>query len=133
MNLAAWWQQAALVALGGALGSFGRFAVGTWMVRLAGTGFPWGTLAVNLIGSFFAGAILVWLDGRGDAAVWWRAFVMVGVIGGFTTWSALMVEVLMLGRGSIPGWAGAYLLASLIGGLLLVWAGWRLGMALRVS
>ena len=55
-----------------------------------------------------------------------------GVIGGFTTWSALMVEVLMLGRGTTPAWAGTYVLVSLIGGLLLVWAGWRLGMALRV-
>lgn len=132
MNLVAWWQQAALVAFGGALGSFGRFAIGTWMARLAGTGFPWGTLTVNLAGSFLAGLALVWLDGRGDMAAWWRAFVMVGVIGGFTTWSALMVEVLMLGRGTTPAWAGTYVLVSLIGGLLLVWAGWRLGIALRV-
>ena len=131
MSLAPWWQQAMLVALGGALGSVGRFAVGTWMARAAGSGFPWGTLTVNLAGSFAAGLLLVWLDARGDAAQWWRVFVMVGVIGGFTTWSAFAAEAFLLGRGSAPGWAGIYVLASLVGGLLLVWAGWRLGLALR--
>ncbi len=131
MNLALWWQQALLVALGGALGSVGRFAVGTWMARMAGTGFPWGTLAVNLVGSFLAGVLLVWLEGRGESAQWWRAFVMIGVLGGFTTWSAFAAETLLLGRGPAPGWAGVYVLASLVGGLALVWAGWRLGMVFR--
>lgn len=131
MNLSLWWQQALLVAAGGALGSVGRFAVATWMVRMAGTGFPWGTLTVNLIGSFVAGLLLVWFDGRGESAQWLRAFVLIGVLGGFTTWSTFAVEALLLGRGPAPGWAGVYVMVSLVGGLLLVFAGLRLGLALR--
>lgn len=130
MSMATWWQHAALVAVGGALGSVGRFAVGTWMARLAGTGFPWGTLTVNLAGSLAAGVLFAALDGREHSA-WLRALLMVGVLGGFTTWSSFALETLMLGRGEHPAWAPAYAVASLIGGLLLVWAGWRLGIALR--
>ncbi|MCX7563876.1 fluoride efflux transporter CrcB [Xanthomonadaceae bacterium XH05] len=131
MTLVPMWQQVLLVALGGAVGSVGRFLVAAWMVRMAGSAFPWGTLAVNLVGSFLAGLLFVWLDGRGDSANWWRALLMVGVLGGFTTWSAFALEVMLLGRDATPGWAGAYVVASLVGGVLLVWAGWRTGVILR--
>lgn len=130
MSAATWWQHAALVAAGGALGSFGRFAVGTWMARLAGTGFPWGTLAVNLAGSLAAGLLFAALDGREHSA-WLRALLMVGVLGGFTTWSSFALEALMLGRGEHPAWAPTYVLVSLAGGLVLVWIGWRGGLWLR--
>ena len=64
MNL--WWQQLGLVMAGGALGAAGRFLIGGWLLRTAGPGFPWGTLTVNLLGSFAAGFLLVWLEGRGQ-------------------------------------------------------------------
>ena len=57
--IAAWWQQLGLVALGGALGASGRFIIGGWLTRAAGSGFPWGTLAVNLLGCFLAGLLLI--------------------------------------------------------------------------
>lgn len=128
---ALWWQQLGLVAAGGALGSAGRFLLSGWMTRMAGTGFPWGTLAVNLIGSLLAGFVLVWLEGRGPAGLMWRAFLMVGVLGGLTTFSALMVELYLLQRGGGPHWGGIYLGASLVGGLGLLWLGMRLADSLR--
>lgn len=126
-----WWQQIALVAAGGALGAAGRFVLSGWMTRTLGTGFPWGTLLVNLLGSLLAGFVLVWLEGRGPSALMWRAFLMVGVLGGLTTYSALMVELWLLQRGGGPHWGGVYLGASLVGGLGLLWLGMRIGDGLR--
>lgn len=131
MSGLAWWQQALVVALGGALGSVGRFAVSGWMARAAGSGFPLGTLAVNLLGSLAAGIALAWFQQRAGGSMAWRLFVMVGVLGGFTTWSALAVDTLLLGRGESPVWAATYVAASLFGGLLLVWIGWRSGLWMR--
>lgn len=129
-----WWQQVVLVAVGGALGAVGRFLISGWMTRHAGTDFPWGTLTVNLLGSFLAGFLLAWLEGRGGSALLWRAFLMVGVLGGLTTFSALMVELWLLQRGTagLP-WSGLYLAVSLVGGLALLWMGLRLADALRAS
>jgi CrcB protein len=88
-------------------------------------------LTVNLLGSLLAGFALVWLEGRGPPALLWRAFVMVGVLGGLTTWSALMVELYLLQRGSGPHWGGIYLGASLVGGMGLLWLGMRAADSLR--
>lgn len=126
-----WWQQLGLVAAGGALGSVGRFLLSGWMTRLVGTGFPWSTLVVNLLGSLLAGFVLVWLEGRGPSALLWRAFLMVGVLGGLTTYSALMVELYLLQRGTGPHWGGIYLGLSLVGGLGLLWLGMRVADTLR--
>jgi CrcB protein len=120
--------QLAVVMAGGALGAAGRFLVGQWLMRQWAAGFPWGTLAVNLAGSLAAGFLLGWLDERAPHYAFWRLFLMVGVLGGFTTYSALMVEVLLLARGPRPPLVAAYLAATLIGGLLLVWVGFRTGL-----
>lgn len=126
-----WWQQLLLVMSGGALGAAGRHLLGGWVTRHVGAGLPWGTLSVNLIGSFLAGFLLVWLDGRGPGALLWRAFLMVGVLGAFTTYSALMLEMLLLQRTGGLRQAGLYLALGLIGGLALVWAGTEAAGALR--
>lgn len=126
-----WWQQLVLVMAGGALGAAGRFWIGGWVTRHLGSGFPWGTLTVNLLGSFAAGFLLVWLEGRGPAGLLWRAFLMVGVLGALTTYSALMLELYLLQRGNVGHHGGAYLALSLVGGLGLLWLGVRIGEALR--
>ena len=126
-----WWQQLLVVGAGGALGSVGRFLTSEWLVRIAGKGFPWGTLAVNLVGSLLAGFLFAWLAGREGALAWLRLLLLVGVLGGFTTWSSFVLETLLLGRSGTAGMAWAYGSASLVGGLLLVWAGSHLGMLLR--
>lgn len=126
-----WWQQLVLVMLGGALGAAGRFWLGGAMLRQFGSGVPWGTLAANLIGSFAVGYIAVWLEGRGPSALYWRAFLIVGLLGGLTTFSALMLETLLFARTQRNDLLLAYLGGTLVAGLLLVWAGARLAEAMR--
>ena len=126
-----WWQQLMLVMLGGALGAAGRFWLGGAMLRQFGSGMPWGTLAANLIGSFAVGYIAVWLEGRGPSALYWRAFLIVGLLGGLTTFSALMLETLLFARTQRNDLLLAYLGGTLVAGLLLVWAGARLAEAMR--
>ena len=127
----AWWQQLVLVMLGGALGAAGRFWLGGALLRQFGSGVPWGTLAANLIGSFAVGYIAVWLEGRGPSALYWRAFLIVGLLGGLTTFSALMRETLLFARTQRNELLLAYLGGTLVAGLLLVWAGARLAEAMR--
>ncbi len=128
-----WWQQLLLVAAGGALGAVGRFWLGGVLLRQLGTGFPWGTLAVNLIGSFAAGFIAIWLEGRGPAALYWRAFLIVGVLGALTTYSALMLECLLYAKSQRSGLMFGYLAITLVAGLGLVWLGARVASGFRVA
>jgi CrcB protein len=114
------------VAFGGALGSVARYGCAGFVARLAGTSFPWGTLLVNVTGSFVIGvlAALLTSDGRplvaGDA----RAFLMVGVLGGFTTFSSFSVETLTLARGGEWAAAGGNVVASVALCLIAVWLGY---------
>lgn len=126
-----WWQQFFLVMAGGSLGAVGRFVIGGWMTRQVGTGFPWGTLAANFIGAFAAGFLMVWLEGRGPNALLWRAFLMVGLLGGLTTFSALMVEALIFSRSGRSDLLLMYLAVSISGGLGLVWLGARIAESIR--
>lgn len=125
------WNLLALVMAGGALGAAGRHLLGGWMLRQYGNGLPWGTLAVNLIGSFAAGLLFAWLEGRGPSALYWRAFLIVGVLGALTTYSALMLECLMYARNGKNGLLLGYLGLSLVAGFALVWLGARFGDFLR--
>ena len=85
-------------------------------------------LGVNLLGAFCAGLLIVWLLLRPDETLWLRALLMVGLLGGLTTFSAMMVDVLLLWHeeARLPVLV-AYLGSSLLGGLLAVWLGWRVG------
>jgi CrcB protein len=129
--MATWWQQLLLVMTGGAVGAAGRFALSGWLTRHAGSALPWGTLAANLIGAFLAGFLMVWLEARGPSALYWRALLIVGLLGGFTTFSALMIEALLLGRSARLLDLGGYLTLTLAGGFALVWLGARLAHAMR--
>ena len=113
------------VALGGALGSMARYGSSGLAVRWLGAGFPWGTLFVNVAGSFAIGLLttLVAADGRpllGNDA---RAFVIVGVLGGFTTFSSFSLETLNLARSGQLGAAGANVALSLVVCLVAAWLG----------
>jgi CrcB protein len=99
-----------LVGLGGALGAMARFGVG----RLVGeTFFPWATLAVNVAGGLLMGLLAGWLVARGgnEGA---RLFLGVGVLGGFTTFSAFSLEIILLIVRGAPGQAALYVLASVV-------------------
>lgn len=129
MNL--WSQQLVLVMLGGALGAAGRYWLGGAMLRQFGSGIPYGTLAANLIGSFAVGFLVIWLEGRGPQALYWRAFLLVGVLGGLTTYSTLMLECLLMARSERQDLLLGYLGGTLLAGFVLVWAGARLAAILR--
>ena len=105
------------VALGGAIGAVLRFLTGVGAVRFLGAGFPWGTLTVNVVGSFVMGFLAVWLSGGRLSPFW-----LTGVLGGYTTFSAFSLEtVTLMERGQI-GLAGLYVGLSVlgsIGGLML--------------
>lgn len=126
-----WSQQLVLVMLGGALGAAGRYWLGGAMLRQFGTGIPYGTLAANLIGSFAVGFLAIWLEGRGPQALYWRAFLIVGVLGALTTYSALMLECLLMARSQRQDLLLGYLGGTLVAGFVLVWAGARLAAMLR--
>ncbi len=131
MSIATQWQQWALVMAGGALGAAGRFWLGDALLRGFGDRLPWGTLAANLVGAFAVGFLAEWLQGRGPAALYWRAFLIVGVLGALTTYSSLMLECLLFARTQRAGAAVGYLAVTLVAGLVLVWCGARFGQALR--
>jgi CrcB protein len=125
------WTLLALAMAGGAVGAGTRFLLGGWLLRQAGDHWPWGTLAANLIGSLLAGLLFSLLEGRGPSAVYWRALLIVGVMGGLTTWSALMLESMLYLRSGRSSTLLLYFATPLVGGLLLVWLGARLGERLR--
>ncbi len=86
------------VATGGAIGAIARYMTNIGLLRLIGPGFPWGTLTVNVVGSFLMGLTWVLLDVRG--AMRFAPLVMTGVLGGFTTFSAFSLDaVTMVERG----------------------------------
>jgi len=128
-----WWQQLSLVMAGGALGAALRFWLGGALLRQFSNGLPWGTLAANLIGAFAVGFVAVWLQGREGAAVLWRAFLIVGLLGGLTTYSALMLEMLLFARSQRTGVAVVYLAVTLVFGVVLVWVGAEFAERLRAA
>ena len=119
-----------LVALGGMLGSVLRYW-GTGLVhRLYGGTFPLGTLTVNTLGCFAIGAVLSLLEDRQVLSPEARVFLAVGVLGGFTTFSAFGYETLELMRRGAPTFALANVASNVGLGLLAVWFGIRFGRAL---
>ena len=87
-------QHLLVVCLGGAIGSGARYALSTWMATRLGASFPWGTLAVNVIGSFLLGAIMYLGATRGILSPTLRFALGTGVMGGFTTYSTFNYETL---------------------------------------
>lgn len=110
------------VAVGGALGGAARYAVAQALPR-ATAGFPWATLLVNLLGAAVLGFVLVALADRPAPADRWRAFLGTGVCGGFTTFSTLSVEVVLLTRDGAATTALGYVVISAVAGLGMVIAG----------
>lgn len=112
------------VALGGALGAMARYLVGLGALRAFGPGFPYGTFAINVLGSGAIGVLAVLLAEREGGRL--APFLITGVLGGFTTFSAFSLEsVLLLQRGAVAA-AGLYILGS----VALSLAGTAAGIAL---
>lgn len=110
------------VALGGAVGATARYGVNLGAARLFGQGFPWATLAVNVAGSFLMGLLVAAL-GRDSA---WAPFLLTGVLGGFTTFSAFSLDAVALWQKGQGASAAAYVgvsvllsIAALVAGLVM--------------
>lgn len=111
-----------LAALGGALGALARWAV-AGALPSSPAGWPWATLLVNLTGCLLLGVLLAVLAARAPEASWPRPFLAVGVLGGYTTYSAFAVEVVRLAETGAVVAAGAYVVVSVVGGVAAVAAG----------
>jgi fluoride exporter len=126
MNIAYLW-----VALGGALGSVARFWINGLVVEKLSPTFPWGTLVINVTGSFVIGIIgaLAVPEGRMDSSsrVFATQFLMVGVCGGYTTFSSFSLQTLNLLRDREWLYAGGNVILSVVLCMIAVWLGWLLG------
>ena len=114
-----WW----IVFLGAGAGGMLRHAVNTLSLRLAGPGFPWGTLLVNVVGSLLMGLIAGWFAFRGEGSQTWRLFLTTGVLGGFTTFSAFSLDAALLYERGAWGPLAFYVIGSVVISLLALFAG----------
>lgn len=111
------------IALGGALGSMARYATGIYVGRWLGSGFPWGTLLINIVGSFLIGVFAESFALRWDTSQVTRAFLIVGICGGYTTFSTFSLDMVTLfNRGEAVA-AATYAGASVALGLAALYAG----------
>ena len=116
-----------LVMAGGALGAGARYLFGIAAADALGPVFPWGTWGVNIIGGLLMGLLAALVA---DSADTWRLFLGVGVLGGFTTFSAFSLELFdMFARGE-PALGAAYAMSSVAGSVVALWAGATLARSL---
>lgn len=113
----------AAISAGATIGGCARYAVGLWTAATWGSGFPWGTLIVNLVGSFVIGCFLTAVTERFEVSPTTRLFVVTGLLGAFTTFSAFSYEVVHLIAQGRTSAAVAYVAASLVGGMVAVLLG----------
>jgi CrcB protein len=104
-----------IVGLGGALGSMARYGAGLAFARLApGAAWPWATLSVNVVGGLLMGLLVGWLAQRGQGGETVRLFAAVGVLGGFTTFSAFSLETMLMIERRQLGLAAGYVGVSVV-------------------
>ena len=115
------------IAAGGAVGSVLRYAVSTGVYSVLGRNFPYGTLAVNVIGSFLMGLLFVLMVERLDMSAVWRMAILVGFLGAFTTFSTFSIETVNLLQGGDFMRAFLNVTVSVAFCLVATWVGFRLG------
>ena len=115
------------IAAGGATGAVLRYLASTAVHTVLGRGFPYGTLAVNVTGSFVMGLLFVFLIERLDAAIEWRAGLLIGLLGAFTTFSSFSIETLNLIEAGAHLKAGVNVLLSVSLCILFCWMGMIFG------
>lgn len=119
-----------LVAIGGAFGSVCRYLTGLLMTRLLGTAFPWGTITVNIVGSFAIGLLTELVARRFNASMEMRLLLVVGILGGFTTFSSFSLDTVALIEKGAVATAVIYVFASVAISLAATFAGFAVGRAL---
>ncbi len=85
-----------IVFLGGGIGAALRHGINILAARILGTGFPHGTLSINVTGSLIMGLVAAWFAFKGDASQHWRLFLTTGILGGYTTFSTFSLDVAFL-------------------------------------
>jgi CrcB protein len=123
---------ALLVALGSALGGLARHGCVLLGSALFGTAFPWGTLAVNVIGSAAVGLFAGWVTGGGVAPEGARHFFVIGFCGGFTTFSAFSLQAVELAMLGAWARAGVYVVGSVVLCVAAAGIGWYLAGGLKL-
>lgn len=111
------------IAMGGALGAMSRFAMSHHVYQIFGREFAWGTLSVNLIGSFIMGLVAIILVDKVGVSTEWRAFIMVGFLGAFTTFSTFSYETMQYIEIGEMNKAILNIAVSVITCLVAVWLG----------
>lgn len=114
-----------IVCLGGFLGTGARYGLNGWVAHRFGETFPWGTMTVNVLGSFVVG-VLFFLSGTDSPVVLsatMRQFLLAGILGGFTTFSSFSIQTLYLVKDGEVAAAVGNVVGSVLAGLLAAWAG----------
>ena len=117
-------QKTIFIALAGLVGTLVRYWLSGFVARQYGETFPWGTLVVNLVGSFLAGSIYYLAEERLLISPTLRTTILIGLLGGFTTFSSYGLQTFTLLRDGQIGLATLNVVASNVLGLLMVWAGY---------
>jgi fluoride exporter len=112
-----------LVFVGGGLGASLRHTINMACARCMGTAFPWGTFIINITGSTVMGLIAGYLAFKSGASQHWRLFLMTGVLGGYTTFSAFSLDTALLYERGEIGLALAYVLGSVVISIAGLFAG----------
>ena len=118
-----------VVGLGGAAGAILRWQVGVFISQLFVPAF-WGTFMVNLVGSFLVGLLLIWFQEKLPISDVWRSGILVGLLGGFTTYSAFSMEAVNMMMSGFYGRASAYVIVTVTVCLMATWAGVLLGRSI---
>lgn len=119
-----------IVALGGAVGASLRHLVNLASLRAFGPNFPWGTLTVNILGSFVMGVFVEWMIRRSGAPNELRLLIATGLLGGFTTFSAFSLDVAVLWERGAALTASIYVVASVLLSIAALFAGLALARAM---
>ena len=112
-----------LVFVGGGLGATLRYVINMTCARCMGTAFPWGTFIINVTGSTVMGLIAGYLAFKGEESQPWRLFLMTGILGGYTTFSAFSLDTALLYERGELGLALAYVLGSVVLSIAGLFAG----------
>jgi CrcB protein len=119
-----------LVGVGGCLGSILRFWLGSYIGSRMGTRFPYGTLVINITGSFLIGLVFALMTARTSWSPNWRYLIPIGFIGGYTTFSSFEYETLRTIQDGQIGLGFLYVAVSVIVGFVAVWGGVMTGRAI---
>jgi len=112
-----------IVFLGGGFGAALRHGANLAVARMLGTAFPYGTLLINITGSFIMGLVAAYFAFKGDASQHWRLFLTTGILGGYTTFSAFSLDVALLYERGETSLAALYVVASVAVSIAGLFAG----------